>query len=131
METVNMPLVGKLDNGFFENCFYIESLDFHRLTSIGLKSLGSCRSLKRLILRNTEIAKMLSSESMVGCDHFDGTQSDDNPTGAKDGYIYVPSSLVDSYKADEVWSEFSTQFRALEDYTVDGTTTGALDESKI
>jgi hypothetical protein len=29
------------------------------------------------------------------------------------------------------WTTFSAQFRALEDYTVDGTTTGELDESKI
>lgn len=47
------------------------------------------------------------------------------------GYIYVPRALVDQYKSATNWSVYADQFRALEDYTVDGTTTGELDESKI
>lgn len=47
------------------------------------------------------------------------------------GYIYVPRALVDSYKAATNWSVYANQFRALEDYTVDGTLTGELDETKI
>lgn len=47
------------------------------------------------------------------------------------GYIYVPRALVDTYKAATNWSTIADQFRALEDYTVDGTITGELDESKI
>lgn len=45
--------------------------------------------------------------------------------------IYVPAALIDSYKAATNWSAYANQFRALEDYTVDGTITGELDESKI
>lgn len=41
------------------------------------------------------------------------------------------AALVDSYKAATNWSTYADQIRALEDYTVDGTTTGALDETKI
>jgi hypothetical protein len=47
------------------------------------------------------------------------------------GYIYVPRTLVNSYKTATNWSVYANQFRALEDYTVDGTITGELDESKI
>ena len=47
------------------------------------------------------------------------------------GYIYVPRNLVDSYKAETNWSAYAEQIRALEDYTVDGTITGDLDETKI
>ena len=46
-------------------------------------------------------------------------------------YIYVPAALVDSYKVATNWSTYEAKFRALEDYTVDGTTTGDLDETKI
>ena len=53
------------------------------------------------------------------------------PIASGTGYIYVPRALVDSYKAASKWSTYANQFRALEDYTVDGTTTGALDETKI
>ena len=46
-------------------------------------------------------------------------------------YIYVPSSLIEQYKSDREWSKITNQIRALEDYTVDGTITGELDERKI
>ena len=47
------------------------------------------------------------------------------------GYIYVPRAMVDTLKSATNWSTYATQIRALEDYTVDGTITGELDESKI
>ena len=53
------------------------------------------------------------------------------PINTGTGYIYVPSALVDSYKSATNWSTYATQFRALEDWTVDGTITGELDWDKI
>lgn len=47
------------------------------------------------------------------------------------GYIYVPRALIEDYKVATNWATYASQFRALEDYTVDGTITGELDESKI
>lgn len=48
-------------------------------------------------------------------------------------HYYVPASLLESYKVATGWCDtgYVEKFRALEDYTVDGTTTGELDESKI
>ena len=74
-----------------------------------------------MILRNTEKACGLSNTSALS-----GT-----PIESGSGYIYVPAALVDSYKTASNWSTYANQFRALEDYTVDGTTTGALDDSKV
>jgi hypothetical protein len=51
--------------------------------------------------------------------------------GVHDANIYVPSVLVDSYKAYTNWSAIAVNIHALEDYTVDGTITGELDEAKI
>lgn len=47
------------------------------------------------------------------------------------GYVYVPSSLIDSYKTATNWSSIADQFRAIEDYTVDGTLTGDMDYDKM
>ena len=53
------------------------------------------------------------------------------------GYIYVPKALLSDddatkdYRRATNWSTYADQFRALEDYTVDGTITGELDPSKI
>lgn len=47
------------------------------------------------------------------------------------GHIYVPRALIEDYKVATNWSAYADQFRALEDYTVDGTVNGELDETKI
>ena len=106
---------------------------FSALTNIGNSVFNSCYSLTTLILRNTAQVCTLSSTNVFNsCYHYHGTvNSNYNPNGLKDGYIYVPASLINSYKVATNWSTLATQFRALEDYTVDGTTTGELDESKI
>jgi hypothetical protein len=78
------------------------------------------------------VAKLSGTNAFTDCYHFHGTTDlTYNPNGLKDGYIYVPSPLVEGYKAATNWSAFASQFRVLEDYTVDGTTMGALDPNKI
>lgn len=59
-----------------------------------------------------------------------------HPTGYsanKRGHVYVPRNLISAYQSASNWSTCyanqSDLFRALEDYTVDGTTTGELDQS--
>lgn len=52
------------------------------------------------------------------------------------GNVYVPSALVESYKVASNWTYYYNMtngivFYPLEDYTVDGTTTGDFDESKL
>lgn len=75
--------------------------------------------LKTLILRSTSVWQ-------VG-----GYPCKDTLIASGSGYIYVPSDLVESYKVATNWVTYADQFRALEDYTVDGTITGELDETKI
>jgi hypothetical protein len=90
------------------------------VTTIGSSVFTSCNKLTALILR--EQSKVCS---LAG---YNALSYSSIPTI---GYIYVPSALVERYKVATNWSEFAARFRALEDYTVDGTTTGELDPSKI
>jgi hypothetical protein len=52
-------------------------------------------------------------------------------------YVYVPAAQLSDadetkdYRRATNWSSLATQFRALEDYTVDGTITGELDLGKV
>lgn len=95
--------------------------DLPVITRINRGAFAYCFKLIAVILRNTA--------GVAGMDHSDAF----NSTPIKDGtgYIYVPSALVADYKAATNWSTYADQIRALEDYTVDGTTTGELDETKI
>lgn len=79
--------------------------DFHVLTKIGSNGLYQCTNLEALIIRNESLCTLVSGTTLTGSKIANGT-----------GYIYVPSSLVDSYKVASNWSAFTDQFRAIEDY---------------
>lgn len=103
----------------FYECVSLTKLRAHKLVSIGTGSFAST-GLKILIIGNNTICALNNTNAFLSTPIASGT-----------GYIYVPKSLVDSYKSATNWSVYANQFRALEDYTVDGTITGELDESKI
>ena len=108
------------ERAFYKNTV-LTLLDLPMATHIITGAFNGCSALMTLILRNTTICTLGNNSA------FDNTPIKNGGTG----YIYVPRALVESYKSATNWSNFSTQFRALEDYTVDGTITGELDETKI
>ena len=123
-------------NGLFDGCAALTDVYVPTLQYVGWSMFRSCANLKKIDLpraryinslafRSTELKVLiLRRETLCGLNH---------PTAVSipAGYIYVPRALVEEYKAATNWSTFATQFRALEDYTVDGTITGELDETKI
>lgn len=132
LTSVDFPLATSIGNNAFDNCSKLASANFPSVTSIANSVFQNNYSLVRVILRSETICTLANKSTFSNCYHFHGTVNKTyNPEGLQDGYIYVPSALVESYKTATNWSNFATQFRALEDYTVDGTITGALDESKI
>lgn len=136
LTTVNLPAVTTLGHNAFRDCsalltatfasaesagsavFYgcssLRVIDFYSLKSInGSYFIEGSKQLKALILRGDTVVTLSSS---LGS----------NSNLSRSYFIYVPRALVDSYKSATNWSAYSSRFRALEDYTVDGTTTGAL-----
>ena len=116
---VDFPVATSIKNNAFRDCIALTTVDFPVLTSIGDKAFYSCGALKSLLLRGNNVC-VLSSTSA-----FDST-----PIASGTGYIYVPSALIEQYKTATNWSTYAANFRALEDYTVDGTITGELDPAK-
>ena len=107
-------------------------VDWRGSAPVGSSAFYNCYKLTTVVLRHETLCALNNTNAFYNCYHFYGTVNTTyNPDGLKDGYIYVPSALVEEYKAATNWSTFADQFRALEDYTVDGTITGELDESKI
>jgi hypothetical protein len=120
LTTANFPAVTSIGTNVFRQCSTLTTVDFSVITSIDSFAFCDCSGLTALILRSETRCSLNSTNVFNYSSIESGT-----------GYIYVPRALVDSYKAASNWSTYSAQFRALEDYTVDGTTTGALDETKI
>lgn len=107
-----------INNNAFYQCKNLTLVDLPAVTKIGEQAFYGCLSLSIIILRN-EKASTLGSVALTG------TQISNN------GHIYVPRALVDAYKTAAYWKTYAERFRTLEDYTVDGTTTGELDTTKI
>ena len=127
------PRLIELNSKVFYQCTSLESVDFTDITMIGGTTFGLCRSLIALVLRSESHTCVLGSTDILdGCYHFTGeVNSKYNPKGLKNGYILVPSSRLPYYKDATNWNVFSSQFRALEDYTDDGTVTGEINLNKI
>ncbi|MBR5874540.1 MAG: leucine-rich repeat domain-containing protein [Oscillospiraceae bacterium] len=127
-----LPSLTTGDSYIFRYCYALKTIDLPVIQNIVANMFGDCRRLTAVVLRSQTMCTLANTSAFTNCYHFYGTvNSTYNPNGDKDGYIYVPAALVDSYKAASNWSTFASQFRALEDYTVDGTITGELDKTKI
>jgi hypothetical protein len=133
---VNFPELGGVSKNMFGDCSALTKLVFPKATSVGGNAFGGCKSLtlvdlyvattigqfafyasgavKALILRSNTICEIPNNINMFAS-----------------MYVYVPSALLEEYKNYTNWSNYADKFRALEDYTVDGTVTGAFDETKI
>lgn len=144
---LNLPLLENIGSGCFKNssirkaimpkvklgtssAFYYSRrlylIDLNGEEGFQSSFAGYATQLTTLVIRSSTMAALASSGAFTG-------------TGIanKTGYIYVPRALLsdddatNDYRRATNWSTYADQFRALEDYTVDGTTTGELDESKI
>lgn len=104
----------------------ITAIDLPVCKSIADQVFRYCTNLKTIILRSTTLVTLGNVNSFYNMPFGSGQSG---------GKLYVPSALVESYKTAAKWSTIygygTNEFRALEDYTVDGTITGALDPSKI
>ena len=115
LKEVRLPKVtGNVDGYAFSYCTNLETVEFCENVTFTYGVFTGANNMKALILRSNQICKDISGSKLTGtC------------------YIYVPSSLVESYKTASYWKSHASYIRALEDYTVDGTTTGELDPTKI
>lgn len=139
LTSVNMPLVKSIgENAFngcsilpsivlpsltsggsymFRYCYLLLTIDLPVITNIVANMFTDCRRLTAVILRSTTMCTLANTSAFTNCYHFHGTKNSTyNPSGLKDGYIYVPSALIEDYKVATNWSTFASQFRAIEDY---------------
>lgn len=98
----------RLDSSTFEGCSALIKADFRHINSLGISNYSlACTNLVTLIIRNTDFVPSVATAVF-------GAATTAMNKG--EGYIYVPQSMVDAYKAATVWSKFAGQIRAIEDY---------------
>ena len=132
---ISLPNVTSLSNGMFSACYRLVEVDVPKVVSAYGSAFTNCSDIEILELYNLE-----TWYGSVTAPKFKALIIRRTDTAAKAGqslsvldstYIYVPSSLLNTYKSATNWSAHASKFRALEDYTIDGTVTGAFDRSKI
>ena len=126
LEQFVAPCAFLISDYCFDSCISLKYVDIaHRIGSsagIAAYAFSDCEQLEALVIRHQDDGRIVL---LPNTNAFKNT-----PIANGTGYIYVPSALIEQYKTAENWSTYAAQFRALEDYTVDGTTTGELAPEK-
>lgn len=98
--------IEELRESAFQGCKSLTKIDLPSVKSFGDQAFINATKLDTLILRTpNEVCVFGGYSALTGSAINNGN-----------GYIYVPASLVDSYKVANHWSRFAEQIRAIEDY---------------
>ena len=100
---LNLPVCSYINGYAFYNCKSLSQVSLPVCSKIGGDAFQNCTSLSIITLGYSSVCSLVSSTV------FSKTQI----TSSK-GSIYVPASLVDSYKSATNWSYFSTQIFPIE-----------------
>ena len=129
--SVSMPKLVRQTNattGTFRYCRKLEWADVGGMILNQSNIFRDCNKLTKLFLRKADSVSALTNVDVFANTPIRGY----NSLTAK---IYVPSALITAYQSATNWSTIYAAgyvtFKALEDYTLDGTTTGEIDWTKI
>ena len=100
--------VKTIGSSAFSDCTNLTEIIFEGDSfSIGNSAFKGCTNLSKIVLPN--VTKVIT----LGTTVFTTT-----PIANDEGYIYVPDTLVDSFKTATNWSRFETQIKAISEMEV-------------
>lgn len=97
LTSVNLPNVTSIGISAFNSCSALTSIDLPSVTSIGTSAFYSANKLETIFLRSKTMCTCTGSQVLL-------------PSVV----IYVPESLIDSYKTATYWSNYASHFKTLE-----------------
>ena len=100
--SIELPSATSIGDHAFYDCSVLTSIELPSATSIGDYAFRSCSVLKTLVIRQSDSVCELGRSVFVGCSALTA--------------IYVPDSLVDSYKAATNWSSYASEIKPLSEY---------------
>lgn len=94
---VLFPSVNTVNTYAFGGCTNLEKI---RLTGTGIKTIAAnafngCSKLQHLVINSSSMSTLSATSAFTG-----------TPIVRKDGAIYVPSSLISTYKANSNWKNY-------------------------
>ena len=100
---VSLPECGEIGYGVFKNCYSLSQISLPMCSKMGSYAFENCSSLSIITIGYSGVC------SLNGSMNFTNTQ-----ITSSTGSIYVPASLVDSYKSANYWSYFSDRIFPIE-----------------
>ena len=121
LKKIYLPAITNLTANSLREMLGLEEVYLENVSTLSSNCLYACYSLIRLVITNKEQVCSLTNPSTLSiCYHLTGTvNATYNPNGDKDGYIYVPDNLVDSYKSATNWSTYADQIKPLSELEVE------------
>lgn len=121
LTTINFPICKKIGPVAFSNCSTLSTVFFPACESVGQFAFGYCSKLRTASFPSCLYigtyafysCKSLTALYLMGssfCSLAGSTAFSSTPFTGTSGYIYVPSSLYDTYKTAANWSYFSSRF---------------------
>lgn len=105
LTSIILPACTSIGGNSFNGCSALKIVDLPVATTLGNACFRNCTALEALILRSSTMAALTLASGLNGSGIYNRT-----------GYVYVPRALVDTYKADSNWAQYSDVIRAIEDY---------------
>ena len=105
LANVQIPLLTEVTTNMFMSCSSLVKIKLPVLQNINQNGFAYSGSFETLILPNTQMCTLSNKNALRLTSIEKGT-----------GYIYVPQSLIEDYKAATNWVTYAAQFRAIEDY---------------
>ena len=94
----SFPNVTHVNKSAFHGCSNLSTLVLPKVVFMSSYAFYLAYSFKRLVLPSSSVCRIDTSITFIQC----GITSPVN--GIYDGHVYVPESLVDTYKAADYWS---------------------------
>ena len=122
LENCSFPNLLTIRDKCFYNNYSLKELDLPNIKYIRSEAFNNCYSLVKLFISQNNVCILSSTNAFTNCYHILGiTNQTYNPDGLKDGYIYVPASLLTDYKTNSVWAKYATQIIGHENFEAGAT----------
>ena len=103
LSQIELPMCSYISESAFYKCISLSQIELPMCSYIGYEAFYGCSSLSIITIGYSSVC------SLIGSAVFTSTQ-----ITSSTGSIYVPASLIDSYKSAKHWSYFSTQIFPIE-----------------
>lgn len=105
LSDISLPSINVIAQAALYNCDSLKKISLPSATTINASAFNGSANFETIILGASSVVTLSNTNAFNGTKIASGT-----------GYIYVPATLVDSYKSASNWSNFAGQIRAIEDY---------------